>query len=59
MKKQELYRLSPDYHTAIIEGRHARHLWYALRDWRGQEPEVYFGKLGTWAEERLKELALK
>ena len=33
-----------------------RHLWFALRDWRGEDPEGYFGKLGQWAKQRLEEI---
>lgn len=51
-----LYKNSPDYKTAIQAGRDARHLWFALRDWRGDDPEGYFGALGTWADTRLREL---
>lgn len=51
-----LYEKAPDYQTAIQAGRDPRHLWFALRDWRGHDPEAYFGALGTWAETRLREL---
>lgn len=53
-----LYERAPDYKTVIQAGRDARHLWFALRDWRGDDPEGYFGALGTWAETRLEELAV-
>ena len=53
-----LYAKAPDYKTVIQAGRDARHLWFALRDWRGEDPEGYFGALGTWAETRLRELAI-
>ena len=36
----------------------ARHLWFALREWPGQDPEWYFGDLGAWAERRMKELGV-
>ena len=53
-----LYEKAPGYKTAIQAGRDARHLWFALRDWRGDDPEGYFGALGDWAETRLEELAV-
>ncbi len=28
---------------------------FSLRDWRGDEPERYFGELGTWAEQKMVE----
>jgi hypothetical protein len=31
-------------------------LWFALRDWRGDGLEEYFGQLGAWAEKRLEEI---
>ncbi|KAM0525609.1 hypothetical protein ACHAPE_000317 [Trichoderma viride] len=39
-------------------GRDARHLWFALRDWRGDDPEQYFGDLGAWAKERMRKLGV-
>ncbi|KAM0800334.1 3-hydroxybutyryl-CoA dehydratase [Usnea florida] len=54
----DLFNQTPDYETAIRAGRDARHLWFALRDWRGADPEAYFGELGAWAERRMKELGL-
>ena len=54
-----LYDKAPEYRLVIKEGKDARHLWYALRAWRGVDPEGYFGDLGNWAEEKLKELSLK
>lgn len=33
-------------------GRDARHIWFALRYWRGDDREGYFGDLGAWAERR-------
>ncbi|OBT73570.1 hypothetical protein VF21_07633 [Pseudogymnoascus sp. 05NY08] len=41
-----LFEHAPDYERAIKAGKDARHLWFALRDWRGQDPEGYFGRLG-------------
>ncbi|KAF2235559.1 hypothetical protein EV356DRAFT_523083 [Viridothelium virens] len=53
-----LYEKAPEYQSTIKAGRDARHLWFALRDWRGDDPEGYFGTLGTWAERRLGELTV-
>ena len=39
-------------------GKDARHLWFAQRDWRGEDPEGSFGALGAWAERRMKELGV-
>ncbi|KAL7924854.1 3-hydroxybutyryl-CoA dehydratase [Trichoderma austrokoningii] len=51
-----LFSNAPDFERSIKSGKDARHLWFALRNWRGDEPEKYFGDLGAWAEERMKEL---
>lgn len=53
-----LYMKAPDYQVVIQAGRDARHLWFALRDWRGDEPEAYCGELGTWADNRYRELTM-
>ncbi|ERS97015.1 hypothetical protein HMPREF1624_06342 [Sporothrix schenckii ATCC 58251] len=53
-----LFHHAPDYKRAIQAGKDARHLWFALRDWRGDDPEDYFGDLGNWAEIRMKELGV-
>ncbi|KAM3463499.1 hypothetical protein MY5147_009653 [Beauveria neobassiana] len=53
-----LFKQAPDYKSAIRAGKDARHLWFALRDWRGADPESYFGKLGSWAERRMRELGV-
>ncbi|KAK3290332.1 3-hydroxybutyryl-CoA dehydratase [Chaetomium fimeti] len=55
---EALFLDAPDYKRAIRAGKDARHLWFALRDWRGEVPEDYFGNLGIWAEKRLKELGV-
>ena len=55
---EELFKQAPDFKRAIRAGKDARHLWFALRDWRGQDPEGYFGDLGAWAERRMKELGV-
>ncbi|KFY95009.1 hypothetical protein V498_03581 [Pseudogymnoascus sp. VKM F-4517 (FW-2822)] len=53
-----LFECAPDYERAIQAGKEARHLWFALRDWRGQDPEGYFGSLGDWAEAKMKDLTV-
>ncbi|OBT66610.1 hypothetical protein VE03_03960 [Pseudogymnoascus sp. 23342-1-I1] len=53
-----LFDHAPDYERAIKAGKDARHLWFALRDWRGQDPEGYFGRLGDWAETRMLDLGV-
>jgi hypothetical protein len=47
---KRLYQKSPDFEETIKAGKHLRHLWYALRDWRGGDSEVFFGELGNWAD---------
>ncbi|KAL2137228.1 hypothetical protein VTI74DRAFT_6439 [Chaetomium olivicolor] len=46
------YFKAHENHLAIRGGKYACHLWFALRDWRGEDPERYFGSLGVWAEKR-------
>ncbi|KAK1248583.1 hypothetical protein MKX08_006803 [Trichoderma sp. CBMAI-0020] len=53
---EALFSNAPDFKRSIKAGRDARHLWFALRDWRGDDPEKYFGDLGAWAEERMRKL---
>ncbi|EJT79705.1 hypothetical protein GGTG_04789 [Gaeumannomyces tritici R3-111a-1] len=53
---QALFNQAPNYERAIQAGKDARHLWFALREWRGEDPEGYFGSLGNWAEMRMREL---
>ncbi|KAK3175536.1 hypothetical protein K4F52_010181 [Lecanicillium sp. MT-2017a] len=53
---KELFSSAPEYEKAIKAGKDARYLWFALRAWRGQDPEGYFGALGYWADERIKVL---
>ena len=55
---QALFSQAPNYERIIQAGKDARHLWFALRDWRGDDPEGYFGDLGTWAERRMEELGV-
>ncbi|KAL6897222.1 3-hydroxybutyryl-CoA dehydratase [Trichoderma evansii] len=49
---EALFSNAPDYKRSIKAGRDARHQWFALRDWRGDDPEKYFGDLGAWAKEK-------
>jgi hypothetical protein len=56
---QVLFDEAPEYKTMIQAGKDARHLWFALRDWRGDDSEKFFGNLGEWAEKRLKELGVE
>ena len=51
-----LYAEAPDYEGVIRAGVDARYLWFALRGWKGEDPEGFFGGLGEWAERRLGEL---
>ncbi|KAJ7175738.1 hypothetical protein C8R46DRAFT_1174511 [Mycena filopes] len=51
-----LDELAPSYLPAIKAGKDARHLWFALKAWRGVDPEGYFGELGAWADRRWEEL---
>ncbi|KAG6810771.1 hypothetical protein H0H92_010399 [Tricholoma furcatifolium] len=53
-----LFAEAPEYKRAIRAGKDARFLWYALRDWNAQkdDPEIYFGDLGAWAERKLEKL---
>ena len=55
---QKLYDEEPDLEIAIRAGKDVRYLWFALRDWRGGDSEKFFGGLGVWAEERMKELGV-
>ncbi|TVY69035.1 hypothetical protein LSUE1_G007357 [Lachnellula suecica] len=53
-----LFRHAPGYRSAIQAGKDARHIWFAMRDLRDEDPEEFYGGLGDWAEIRLKELGL-
>lgn len=55
---EELFKQAPHFKRAIRAVKDARRLSFALRDWRGQDPEGYFGNLGGWAERREEELVL-
>lgn len=50
-----LFEEAPNYEEVIKSGKYARHLWFALRAWRGNDPEEYFGNLRAWAAMRRKE----
>jgi hypothetical protein len=54
-----LFEAAPTYRQVIKAGKDARHLWFALRDWRGDDAEGFFGELGAWAEKRLEELGVE
>lgn len=45
---QALFNQVPNYERAIQAGKDACHLWFALRDWRSDDPEGYSGDLGAW-----------
>ena len=51
---QALFTQAPDYEGLIQPGEDARHLWFALRDWRGGNADVFFDDLGAWAESRMQ-----
>ncbi|CAF3574114.1 unnamed protein product [Fusarium graminearum] len=51
---KRLYEAAPDYKAAMKAGGDFRYLWYSLQDWRGNDPEGFFGDLGGWAEERIE-----
>lgn len=50
----DLFDFSPRYKTAIMAGKDIRHLWYALKDWRGKDSIDFFGGLAEWAKERME-----
>ena len=50
---KRLYQDSPEFEKGIKAGRQLRRLWFALRDWRGGDSELFFGELGDWAAEIL------
>ncbi|KAJ6494847.1 hypothetical protein C8R47DRAFT_974143 [Mycena vitilis] len=50
------HQATPNYIPAIKAGKDARHIWFALKFWRGADPENFFGDLGTWADRRWEEL---
>lgn len=59
LKLQVLFDRAPNYRDSIRAGEDARYLWFALRDWRGDDPEDYFGALGALAEKKLKAFKLQ
>ncbi|KAJ7285607.1 hypothetical protein C8J57DRAFT_1446479 [Mycena rebaudengoi] len=48
---------APEYIPIIKAGKDARRIWFALKAWRGADPEEYFEQLGTWADRRCQELS--
>ncbi len=44
-----LFDKSPSYEVAILQGKYARHIWFSLRDWRGDDPAHFFSELACWA----------
>ncbi|EKD17713.1 3-hydroxybutyryl-CoA dehydratase [Drepanopeziza brunnea f. sp. 'multigermtubi' MB_m1] len=53
-----LFTETSDYDRIIQVGKDVHHLWFALRAWRGVDPEGYFGDLGSWVEKRMEELGI-
>lgn len=51
---EDLFTFSPQYKTAILAGKDIRHLWYALKDWRGKDSVDFFGGLAGWAKGRME-----
>ncbi|KAJ7208051.1 hypothetical protein GGX14DRAFT_455343 [Mycena pura] len=49
----------PRYLHAIKAGRDARHIWSALKSWRGEDHEQHLGELIPWAEDRLAQVAIE
>ena len=58
MASKSLYEHAPYYRDAIKAGKNARHLWFAWKRWRGDEPEEYVGELGAWTETRMGEIGM-
>ncbi|GAB1314711.1 hypothetical protein MFIFM68171_04921 [Madurella fahalii] len=52
---KDLYSGAPGFQRAIVAGGDVRYLWFALKNWRGEEPEEFFGSLGDWADRRISE----
>ncbi|KAJ7459724.1 hypothetical protein FB451DRAFT_1141519 [Mycena latifolia] len=53
---QVLNERTVEYIPAIKAGKDARHIWFTFKAWTDEEPEEYFGQLGSWADCRWKEL---
>ncbi|KAJ7746567.1 hypothetical protein B0H16DRAFT_1375768 [Mycena metata] len=53
---QILSERAPEFISTVSAAKDARHVWFTLKAWRGNNPEGYFGDLGTWADRRYKEL---
>lgn len=56
--RQNIMANAPYLKDAIETGRDARYLWFALKRWKGEDPERFFGELGSWAEARLREMSI-
>ncbi|KAF8170677.1 hypothetical protein K438DRAFT_1853678 [Mycena galopus ATCC 62051] len=55
---QTLGEHAPEYMDAVKAARDARRIWLALKSWRGDDAEKYYGTLGSWAEERLSQFVV-
>ncbi|OBS20043.1 hypothetical protein FPOA_11764 [Fusarium poae] len=55
---ETLYHHAPDFERVIKVGKDAHYLWFKLKDWRGDDPEDFFGELGAWAERRMAEMGV-
>lgn len=49
---QVLYEQASIYKRVIQAEKDARRLWFALQGWQIEDPEIYFGDLGAWAERK-------
>lgn len=55
---QTLFSHAPEFEQAIKAGTDARHLWFALQNWRGDDAEGFFEDLGQWAERRMADMGV-
>ncbi|KAL8380947.1 hypothetical protein RB595_005308 [Gaeumannomyces hyphopodioides] len=55
MYLEYLFDEAPEYKHAFTRAGDARYIRSRLLCWRGEDPEGFFGELGTWAEEKLEE----
>lgn len=53
---QVIYECAPYLKRVLNAGSDARRLWSTLKRWRGDNPEEFFGELGSWAEARMSEM---
>ncbi|CAJ0538698.1 Ff.00g066830.m01.CDS01 [Fusarium sp. VM40] len=49
---------TPHLEEALQAGKYARYLWIKLKQWKGQDPEDFFGRLGEWAQDLLSKYDL-